>query len=322
MRLPWRASQLGFVGLSGLVACGPTWTADAAVVPAGPVDAEVALRAAVVLASCTTEMPTEYTLSRLERRVYPAGSPWETSRLAECIDGHRGGCEAIVDCLAMTVDRNTPSTTRCDGNVADTSLGNDRVRVDCARLGKSCVVIGAIAECIDTSTATCEPDAAASCTADARAMQCRAGHAQYGVSCRSLGLSCGGDGTSMYCAASGRACSSADLSADYVSYDGERCAEGSLVGCVGGQEAMVDCTTLVRGASCWPAGDGSPEKAYCGFGDQCAPDRPPSAACDGDSVVVCNGGRVERVDCRALGFAGCESGLRSALGDRYAACAM
>jgi hypothetical protein len=28
--------------------------------------------------------------------------------------------------------------------------------------------------------------------------------------------------------------------------------------------------------------------------------------CDGATVVICNAGRVDRVDCRSLGFTGCE----------------
>jgi hypothetical protein len=282
------------------------------------VGSEAALRAAVVLASCTTHMPVEYTLAQLAQRVYPAGSPEETKTLADCIDSRLGGCQAIADCLAMTVDRDVPTSTRCDGEIAETSLGNDRTRVDCGRLGKSCVVIGALAECVETSTEECEPNTPASCSADGRPVRCRGGHAQYSVACSTLGLTCTGDGALTYCSGSAGACAAIQASADYVSYDGERCAGDNLVACVGGREATVDCSTSIRDASCWTSGDA--QSAYCGLGNECAPDRAASAECDGNRIVVCNLGRVERIDCTALGFARCES-RRSVFGDAYAACA-
>jgi hypothetical protein len=76
---------------------------------------------------------------------------------------------------------------------------------------------------------------------------------------------------------------------------------------VAGRRQTVDCGLLHPGFSCQSAGG----QFFCGLGAECAPaglppGSGPAAICDGSAVVVCNAGRIERVDCLALGFIGCE----------------
>ncbi|WP_272459896.1 hypothetical protein [Polyangium jinanense] len=81
--------------------------------------------------------------------------------------------------------------------------------------------------------------------------------------------------------------------------------------CMGGREHLLDCSTLGVGFSCI---DGTPP--YCGFAAECDPFDPvhykyPASTCEGDSVVICNAGRMEKIDCKSLGFKRCnpESGF-------------
>lgn len=283
-----------------------------------PIDPDAAARAAVTLASCLTEMPAERDLLQMYGRRYPAGTPDDWGAVVPCLDQARNGCRAVADCLATTSGPNH-TTTHCDGNVADTSFLSFDVRVDCTRIGRTCEIVGALAECIDTSTATCIGDAGAGavgrCDGEGRPVSCRAGHEVLGVACPTLGLECrGGDAT--YCAGTEGDCPARALSSSFVDLTGVSCLGDSLRACVGGGLATVDCGSWVLGTTCQP-GAGTP---YCGFRSECVPGEAAAADCDGDSVVVCNGGRIDRIDCRALGFRGCASGRVSVLGDRYAAC--
>jgi hypothetical protein len=321
-------SGVGWLGSIEACACGgPPGVAprplDVATAgrSAEPVDPTEAARAAVVIASCTMDMPADYRLLELAQRVYPSGSVDAAAPLVRCFQDHRDGCRAVDECMAMTVERDTPRTTRCDANVAESWLGTMTVRVDCTRLALQCVVTGAIAECIDVTTEECDDASPPRCSADGRPVRCLGGHAQYGVACHQLGMECIPGGSLSYCAGAGGTCA-ATAAVGYVSYDGERCVDGRLVACVGGGETTLDCRRLLVGAACQTANDGLATRSYCGFGTECAPGKAITGDCEGSSIVVCNGGRIDRVDCRTLGFSRCESGHRSVFGDLYAACAM
>ena len=52
--------------------------------------------------------------------------------------------------------------------------------------------------------------------------------------------------------------------------------------------------------------------AYCGTAAECSPKSPwnkVAATCDATSVVMCNGGKISKLDCTTLGFTGCNAGL-------------
>ena len=51
-------------------------------------------------------------------------------------------------------------------------------------------------------------------------------------------------------------------------------------------------------------------EAFCGIADECVPAAPaegsgPDESCEGSTLVFCNAGRIERIDCIELGFEGC-----------------
>jgi hypothetical protein len=284
-----------------------------------PVDAAAAARVAIIVTSCTMDMPAEFRLIDFYQRLSTPESSGDLRAFVDCLDARHTGCRALSECMAMTVAMG-PNLTLCDGNVAQTSLGERTVRVDCSRLGKQCIVVGALADCIDAASEVCDEDAgrAAHCSADGRPSYCHGGRVASGLPCHTLGLECVGDEASgTFCAASAGACTS-DASGRplVVSYEGRRCVGDRLEACVGGGVTTVDCGTMVTGAACQSREDAG---AFCGFGTDCTPGKAAATSCDGDSVVVCNGGRIERVDCRTMGFTSCVGRL-STFGEAYAAC--
>jgi hypothetical protein len=125
-----------------------------------------------------------------------------------------------------------------------------------------------------------------------------------GTDCAVRGAACS-DGL---CTGTGDACSvsPSDPTA------GVSCNGNVLESCQNGQRATLDCTTFRAGFGCRTIGD----VAFCGLAADCVPggltmgdvpqDGDPSPSCDGTTIVFCNAGRVERVDCTSLGFSGCD----------------
>jgi hypothetical protein len=68
----------------------------------------------------------------------------------------------------------------------------------------------------------------------------------------------------------------------------------------------VNCATYGPGFTC-QSRDGT---FFCGLAAECVPaDNYASAQparCDGSQLSFCNAGRLETIDCLALGFTGCE----------------
>jgi hypothetical protein len=93
-----------------------------------------------------------------------------------------------------------------------------------------------------------------------------------------------------------------------VIVDGVSCSGMKLSACVNGKMADLDCATRGPGFTCQTAGAAH----FCGLAADCVPadDYSSSATnppkCDGSAVVFCNAGRLEHVDCTALGFTGCD----------------
>jgi hypothetical protein len=67
------------------------------------------------------------------------------------------------------------------------------------------------------------------------------------------------------------------------------------------REHVFDCGTLAEGFTCQSAQG----LAFCGLASEC-PLVDTAATCEGDNIVLCNAGRVDRIDCKALGFDGCD----------------
>jgi len=72
--------------------------------------------------------------------------------------------------------------------------------------------------------------------------------------------------------------------------------------CMDGHETTVECPSLADGFTCIPGG--LPDtKPKCGFANEC--DLDGLTYCEGDSVVLCDAGKIRKVDCKSLGFTGC-----------------
>ena len=93
-----------------------------------------------------------------------------------------------------------------------------------------------------------------------------------------------------------------------IDYEGLGCSGNTLTACVNQQQTTVDCSTLGPGFTCQTLGS----QYFCGLANQCVPADNYSGStsnpvkCDGNTVVFCNAGRLEHIDCLSLGFTGCE----------------
>jgi hypothetical protein len=70
--------------------------------------------------------------------------------------------------------------------------------------------------------------------------------------------------------------------------------------CMNYREHVFNCGTLAKGFTC----QASQWEDYCGLASECVSGN--SATCEGDDIVLCNAGRLDRIDCKALGFDGCD----------------
>jgi hypothetical protein len=126
----------------------------------------------------------------------------------------------------------------------------------------------------------------------------------HGPDCAALGLAC----ATGVCVGTGAACTGDTTpGAGDVVYHGLSCDNGSLVACVNGHEQRLGCSSIAPGFSCQSYNGVS----FCGIASECVPAEPGSGAgsrgtCDGNSVVFCNAGRIERIDCVSLGFERCD----------------
>ncbi|MBK9266372.1 MAG: hypothetical protein IPM54_42125 [Polyangiaceae bacterium] len=72
------------------------------------------------------------------------------------------------------------------------------------------------------------------------------------------------------------------------------------LGRVNDAEHELDCGLLADGFTCQTVNGTS----FCGLASECYDLKP---ACEGDSVVLCNAGRIDKIDCKSLGFTGCNA---------------
>jgi hypothetical protein len=170
-------------------------------------------------------------------------------------------------------------------------------QLDCARIGLVC---DPAQGCIEAEAASCTDGA--TCGPDGRPDICERGVAWDGPDCSAIGLGCDNGA----CTGTGAECTTF-AEPEVVSFRGASCTGNVLHACIGGRLHDVDCATLGPFA-CHAIGD----VAFCGLGAECVPpdsglpslSHPPT--CDGNTVVYCHMGRIERVDCTTLGFTGCD----------------
>jgi hypothetical protein len=73
---------------------------------------------------------------------------------------------------------------------------------------------------------------------------------------------------------------------------------------VNDREHVFDCGILADGFTCqssMASGD-----LDCGLAAECDMGSTYEATCEGDELVLCNAGRIDRIDCKAVGFDGCD----------------
>jgi hypothetical protein len=234
---------------------------------------------------------------------------FRTELQAECLAHSACGCAAVEHCLGYTLGPSASCTSGCENGVfsacgpeqgLDTGV---RTTIDCSSVALSC---DPAAVCADGAATPCDDTAfTPACDAQGRPTFCAKGVVQHGPKCSALGLKC----AAVSCAGSGASCSNTSPGeAGDIVVDGTACSGAMLSACVNGQTATLDCTQQGPGFSCQHVAD----KFFCGLASDCVPadDYSPSpsnpAKCDASSVVFCNAGRLEHVDCLALGFTGCE----------------
>jgi hypothetical protein len=146
-------------------------------------------------------------------------------------------------------------------------------------------------------------DSGSSCTDDGELQLCDEGTIRTSA-CGSRGFSC----TDGRCEGDGAACEGGFAEDDAFEPTGTSCDGATLLGCLAGKQARLDCTKQGPGFSCHTSGD----VAFCGLADECIPDDnygkegATPTSCDGSVLTFCNAGRLEQLDCRDLGFEGCE----------------
>ncbi|MCE7892180.1 MAG: hypothetical protein DYH12_21175 [Sorangiineae bacterium PRO1] len=140
-----------------------------------------------------------------------------------------------------------------------------------------------------------------------RPMDCEDGHVVSGLRCADVGLECGPDAYGDYvsCFGAGAGCQTSHAGPGMLV--GTGCAANTLTACVGERSHSIACSEVGAGFTCQTVPGAYDTAHFCGIAAECNPDDEAWAdsTCDGNSVVVCNAGRIEKVDCLALGFTGC-----------------
>ncbi|HEU4405393.1 MAG TPA: hypothetical protein VFS43_08905 [Polyangiaceae bacterium] len=232
-----------------------------------------------------------------------------------CLAEPRQGCAGLEDCLATTaaVAPELCQAAPCEGSVVQTctALGSGLysvLRTDCASFGLACGEYG----CVSTGAPCDERTHRGRCVAGAP-IGCEGGVEQVGMACGLFGQSCvvddRGDRPVARCEGeSPLPCQRRWSQLAGRELHGLGCSGTRLRACgPDGSEAYVDCGAWVAGASCQQAIDpGAGEPVYfCGVASECDPFSDRMLRCEGDALVFCNGGRLERLDCKTLGFAAC-----------------
>jgi hypothetical protein len=271
-------------------------------------------RAATVLGSCLPDDGINRALTNFWNvTIDPALVGGRQALQADCLANARCGCAAVAACLGfVTSGIDAGCTTGCVGDIfsmCGTASDGQVVRtsIDCGTQGLVC---DPLAICQEAPTVACDPATfVPSCGSDGRSEICRskgAGNALFkGPICETLGLGCA-DGV---CVGQGATCAGGYPGPEGQTYlQGTGCSGTALLACVGGRTQTFDCTTIAPGFSCQSVSG----TYFCGIASECVPGNLPLGTsvtpntCDGAQVVLCNAGRIDRVDCLALGFEGCE----------------
>ncbi|MFO0664432.1 MAG: hypothetical protein U0174_10800 [Polyangiaceae bacterium] len=270
-----------------------------------PRDPALAARAAAFIGSCLPDDGVNAWLSRIYMDV-------DTSRVLgganidpKCFSNKTNGCAAVKECLGISTTLEGPCAPGCAGSVHSSCDDRLKVFIDCSNMGLAC---DSKEGCVQKDAAKCDPETFKGACKSGVALNCDygTGATHLGANCAANGLACrpgtAEDGFAR-CAGTGPECSTNFYSGSIDYSQGLRCNGTKLTACVNGAEGEVDCSQLGSGFTCQ-----SGDSPHCGLGSACiigGRKDEGGATCEGTSLVVCNGGRIDKVDCVALGFTGC-----------------
>jgi hypothetical protein len=274
----------------------------------GPVDPNDAVKAAALLGSCIPDDRSNRILRRIyERTGGEIYDVFERSSVA-CLATKTSGCQGVSECTGVTSDTAADCKPGCEGNLATSCDDSLRFKVDCARLGRQCSLRSTsnTPECTVGTPVACDVNAYVASCQDDKPTYCTGVGVRTGPKCGDVGTTCGETSSpkTFACKGTAGACNAKSISPGSVTYeDGVSCNGATLRACVNGGLKDVDCASLAPGFTCQSAGT----SFWCGLGNACAPGSGTKPSCDGTSLVLCNGGRIDKIDCRSLGFTGCNA---------------
>ena len=268
-------------------------------------------RAATVVGSCIEDDGIERNLGHMwNEDLGPDVTYLRTVRQASCLANARCGCRAVQACLGFSLSLgDAGSCEACSGTVAKICGSGYWGTIDCGRLGLIC---DPVAVCAPSPAASCDMTTfVATCDAIGRPQVCRnqgnGGAVFTGPDCAKLGLACAagrcaGTGVTGMCSAPiGQASGG-------IAIEGAACIGTDLDACVAGRHATIRCADRGPGFACQSFGG----RFFCGLASECVPPSEgpallePVGQCEGNTVVICNAGRIDKIDCTTLGFTGCE----------------
>lgn len=301
--------------------------------PPGPKDPEAVIRTAIFAQSCGLAMYDQkgQTINHVPPLAYYVHDrdPASQSYLDRtgCFKDKANACDAVRECWGhayryrdLTLEPYPGGYTQaCESGVMHLIYGSTASNPNTLESWKNCRARGL--ECYDddgiyceAARTPCEPNRTDDppCTTDDRPFGCEPigpdGWYFEKRVCSDFGLTCNQNSWPRFpdCVGTGAACElpSKWWYYDWYTYDYRIGAiacesETTLRSCVGTAEQLIDCGSLGLGFKCIPG-----ETPYCGLASECNADTP--ITCDGDSIVVCNAGKIQKVDCKSLGFETCD----------------
>ena len=206
-------------------------------------------------------------------------------------------CGGVLACATLGHDAAYCAAhpgTSCDGSLlvpcppATATPDAALFTVDCAARGLRCVAANGGASCSDD--VACDPKSPPSCDGNRYFEYCDATTARrYRVDCARSPVAdatCRSDGHVVGCWPSGAPCTA------------DRCDGDTLVRCLAGEEAPLDCAQLA--STC---GDDAGHPACLPIATDCT--YATADACLGSEVTTCLAGMIERVDCSTLTLRTC-----------------
>lgn len=305
--------------------------------PPGPKDPDAVVKAAIILNSCYVSL--NFFESRINKNIseiyFDLYRPYYAQRMFErvgCFKDKANGCDAMRECVGIFQQLNgkpemniAPDPVAGEACVNGTSYAHEEFFVSkgngdvlyvtdtwtyCEGFGLKCEDDDGESYCSSGSTFECKPPTQLSdfCHED-RPLSCTGPYSDgkyygtLGPKCSDFGLTC----DTLNCMGTGPSCETPLGEAwswddsHYTYKAGVACDSATMLrACVGKNEALVDCTTLGQGFTCIPG-----EIARCGFAAEC--DEKTPVVCEGDSLVVCDAGRIRKVDCKSMGFTSCDA---------------